>query len=198
MLARPDYNEHELLIRLKAGCEVAFTNIFDHYRARIYSVGLKFLKSSVLAEEIVQDVFLKVWLKRAELDKVQRFDAFLFTIARNCIFDRIKKIGYETAAKKIFSKQECHIDDTEYLVRQHQCQQLLQEAIDQLPPQQKQVYYLAKVEGLSHEMIAERMQLSRLTVKTHMAKALQSIRIYLNTHLHSFPFWAVVAIMIRQ
>lgn len=185
----PDYNEHELLIRLKGGSEDAFTQLFNHYRNRIYAVALKFLKSSVLAEEIVQDVFLKVWLKRNELDAVKRFDGFVFIMARNCIFDRIKKIGYEETAQSELSYQASYIDDTEHLVRQHQCQQLLQEAIDQLPPQQRRVYCLSKVEGLSHELIAEQMQLSRLTVKTHMSKALQSIRNYLNTHLHNFPFW---------
>jgi RNA polymerase sigma-70 factor (ECF subfamily) len=181
------YNEYELLEQLKAGSEKAFTQLFHHYRGTVYGVAFKFLKSPVLAEEIVQDVFLKLWLKRAELDAVKRLNAYLFVMARNFIFDRLKKLSYETAGQASLSKNEPSADDTEYLVRQHQCQQLLQEAIELLPPQQKQVYNFVKIDGLSHEMIAERMQLSKHTVKKHMAMALQAIRKYLDTRLHYFP-----------
>jgi RNA polymerase sigma-70 factor (family 1) len=190
----PVYNEHELLIRLQADDAKAFTELFDHYRGRIYGVALKFLKSPVLAEEIVQDVFLKVWLKRSEMAAVTRFDAYLFVMARNFIFDRIKKMAYESAAQSELLKQPS-VNDADHLLIQRQYQQLLQQAIDLLPPQQKQVYHLAKVEGLSHEAIAEKMLLSRLTVKAHMAKALRSIRKYLNTHLHhliALPFFLEV------
>ena len=181
------YNEYELLEQLKTGSEKAFTQLFHHYRGTVYGVAFKFLKSPVLAEEIVQDVFLKLWLKRAELDAVKRLNAYLFVMARNFIFDRLKKLSYETAGQALLSKNEPSADDTEYLVRQHQCQQLLREAIELLPAQQKQVYNLVKIDGLSHEMIAERMQLSKHTVKKHMAMALQAIRKYLDTRLHYFP-----------
>ena len=91
------YNEYELLRQLGAGSEYAFTRLFDHYRGTIYGVALKFLKSPVLAEEIVQDVFLKVWHKREEMAGVKNLDAYLFIMARNFIFDRIKKMSYEAA-----------------------------------------------------------------------------------------------------
>lgn len=190
------YKEHELLQQLEAGSEHAFTQIFNHYKGRIYSVALKFLRSPVSAEEIVQDVFLKVWLKRSELNDIKRLDNYLFIMARNFILDRIKKMGYESTAHEELVKlvkKESNLDDAEYLVRQHQCQQLMREAIERLPPQQKAVYCFAKVEELSHDMIAEKMGISRLTVKTHMAKALQSIRKYLDTHLHYLPLLPFIA-----
>jgi len=182
------YNERELLEQLKTGSEDAFTRLFDNYRGTVYGVALKFLKSPVLAEEIVQDVFLKLWLKRGEMVEVKQLDAYLFIMARNFIFDRLKKMSYETAAQTSLTKPELSVDDTEYLVRQHQCEQLLQQAIELLPPQQKQVYYYAKVNGLSHEMIAEKMQLSKHTVKKHMAMALQAIKKYLDGRLNYFPW----------
>jgi DNA-directed RNA polymerase specialized sigma24 family protein len=161
------YNEQELLEQLKTGSEDAFTRLFDNYRGTVYGVALKFLKSPVLAEEIVQDVFLKLWLKRGKMVAVKQLDAYLFVMARNFIFDRIKKMSYET------------------------CEQLLQQAIELLPAQQKQVYYYAKVNGLSHEMIAEKMQLSKHTVKKHMAMALQAIKKYLDGRLNYFPWLAL-------
>jgi len=189
------YNDHELLKQLAAGNEKAFAQLFNNCRATIYSVAFKFLKSPVLAEEIVQDVFLKVWLKRNEMNGIKDINAYLFVMARNCIFDRIKKMAYETAAQKALKDEPFFIDDTEHLVRQHQCQQLLKQAIELLPPQQKQVYHLAKEDGLSHEKIAEQMRLSKLTVKTHMAKALLSIRKYLNAHLNMLP---VLSLLIKS
>lgn len=137
-----------------------------------------------MAKEVVQDVFLKLWLKRTDISSVDRFDAYLFIMARNFIFDRFKKMSYEADMHSAFGKQPYSVNDSEYLVRQHECQELLQRAISLLPPQQKQVYQLSKVEGLSHDTIAAEMHLSKLTVKTHMAKALQFIKKYLNTHLH--------------
>lgn len=192
-----EYNEDQLLIHLKEGSEEAFTQIFDHYQGKIYGVALQFLRSPALAEEIVQDVFLKLWLKRTELPVIRRLDDYLFIMARNLVFDRLKKASYEADALTEFAKDASNIDDAEYLVRQHQCQQLLQEIIERLPPQQRQVYQMARTGGLSHQKIAEKMQLSRLTIKSHMASALQSIRKYLNTHLpHILLFPIVVSTVI--
>ena len=181
------HNEDELLFQLKNGDQEAFSRLFNHYRPVVYNVAYKFLKSPVLAEEIVQDVFLKIWLKRNEMDAIKDFNAYLFIMARNFVFDRIKKMSYETEARSVLKTETFFIDDTEYLVRQHECQQLLKEAIELLPPQQKSVYNLAKVEGLSQERIAEQMKLSKLTVKKHMAMALQAIRKYLDTRLYHIP-----------
>lgn len=94
-------------------------------------------------------------------------------------------MAYETEMQIPLKKQPFSVDDSEYLIRQHQCQKILEKAISLLPPQQRQVYTLSKIEGLSHESIAAEMQLSKLTVKTHMARALQFIRKYLNAHLHN-------------
>ena len=189
----PDsYDEYDLLRQLGAGSEYAFTRLFGHYRRTIYGGALKFLKSPVLAEEIVQDVFLKVWHKREEIALVKRLDAYLFIMARNFIFHRIKKMSYEAVAEISISKQQSSADDTEYLVRQHECQQLLQQAVDRLPAQQRQVYQFAKLDGLSHEMIADKMHLSKHTVKKHMAMALQTIRKYLESHLHCLPLLPLI------
>jgi RNA polymerase sigma-70 factor (family 1) len=180
------YNENELLLQLQSGSEYAFTRIYERYQGKIFGVALKFLQSPVLAEEIVQDVFLKIWLKRAELNTIANFDGFLFIIARNLIFDQIKKMGYDAAVQKELLTQPLYVDDAEYTIRHHQCQQLLKNAIDLLPKQQKLVYQFAKVEGLSQKMIAQRMGLSRLTVKAHMSRALQYIRKYLNSNFCIF------------
>jgi RNA polymerase sigma-70 factor (ECF subfamily) len=189
------HNESQLLSQLKEGDEEAFAKLFNHYKLNIYNVALKFLKSNVLAEEIVQDVFLKVWLKRNEMGDIKDFNAYLFIMARNFIFDRIKKMAYETTAQTDLKDEPFFVDDTEHLVRHHQCEQLLQQAIELLPPQQKEVYHLAKVDGLSHQDISQKMQLSKHTVKKHMATALKAIRSYLNARLNLFTLLLLLTVI---
>lgn len=189
-----DYNpdeEKRVLDLLAQGNEFAFTLLFDHYRARIYGVALKFLKARELAEEVVQEVFLKVWTKRQQLTGIVNFEAYLFTIARNLIFDFIKDIARDTVGKKQLEKTLQHTVDTERPLLEEQYEKLLHEAVSQLPPQQKQIFRLAKEEGLSHQAIAEQLQISRLTVKTHMAKALHKIRQNLQHHIVTISLMAL-------
>ena len=177
--------EKKVLELLAQGNEFAFTLLFDHYRGRIFTVALRFLKSRELAEEVVQEVFLKIWSRRQDLVSVLNFEAYLFTIARNLVFDLLKEIAKETMTRNDFIDivQQTITADEGLIEEQYHA--LLNEAVSQLPPQQKQIFRLARVEGLSHQAIAEQLHLSRLTVKTHMAKALRSIRENLQHHIIS-------------
>jgi RNA polymerase sigma-70 factor (ECF subfamily) len=122
---------------------------------------------------------------------VANFKAYLFTMARNLIFDNIKKMAEESAANREFVYALTYENGTEKMMLETQYEELLNEAVEQLPPQQKKVFYLAKIDGLSHEAIASHLNLSRLTVKSHMAKALQFIRHRLQHHLNTFAFLAL-------
>lgn len=180
----PD-EEKNVLKLLAQGNEFAFSLMFDHYRGPIYGVALKFLKSREQADEVVQEVFLKVWAKRETLPYIDNFEGYLFTIARNLIFDELKEIAKETAARNDFMKTVQRVVEADQSFLDEQYQRLLHDAVSQLPPQQKEVFRLARVEGLSHQAIADELHISRLTVKTHMAKALQTIRQNLGQYLIS-------------
>ncbi|MEP6746952.1 MAG: sigma-70 family RNA polymerase sigma factor [Bacteroidota bacterium] len=177
--------------QLKHGSESAFTQLFNSYRGAVYSTSFTFLNSVTLAEEVVQDVFLKIWLKRAEIGEIKHLQGYLFIMARNIIFDRIKKMSYESTISGSLAEDQISAGGTDYLIRHHQCQQFLKQAIEQLPPQQQKIYCLAKEDGLSHERIADIMKISKQTVKKHMALALRSIRKYLDNHIHNF-LWLMV------
>jgi RNA polymerase sigma-70 factor (ECF subfamily) len=181
-------DKEQILHLLSQGSEYAFTQVFDHYRGIVYGTALKYLKSESASEEIVQDIFLKLWTKRAELPNVQNFNGFLFTMARNAILDKLRRLANEKTAQTILSKQQSFTDNTDHRVLDNQYQQILEQAIDQLSPQQKQVFRLAKVEGYSYKEIAEELGISVLTVKVHMNKALQSLRDYLKGHMGSLIF----------
>lgn len=180
------YDQKKVLELLSEGSEDAFTQVFNHYRPRIFTVALRFLKMPELAEEVVQEVFLKLWIGRGEVLRILHFESYLFTMARNHIFDGMKSIAKETTAKNELAHDVLHVNGTDHLLIEKQYEQLLHDAVNQLPPQQKQIFRLAKIDGLSHQAIAEHLHISRLTVKTHMAKALHTIRQNLHHHITSF------------
>jgi RNA polymerase sigma-70 factor (family 1) len=174
------YEEFTLLAMLAQDSEYAFQLLFDRYRNRIYRVAISYVKSPILAEEIVQDVFLKVWFQRKEIRKLRSFEAWLFTVSKNYVLNYLKKLAGEWKARENWVMQlDLSENTTDALIRTSQFRQLLHDAVCQLPEQQQRVYRLAKEEFLSYEEIAFQLKISPLTVKTHMARALEAIRIFL-------------------
>ena len=177
------YEESTLLSLLAQDSEYAFQLVFDRYRNTIYKVSMLYVKSPVIAEEIVQDVFLKLWFQRRQLQQIRSLESWLFILAKNLALNNIKKIAHEWTAREKWVKENVFAEnsaDTKVLTTEYQ--QLLQQAVDQLSPQQQQVYKLAREQGRSYEAIGEQLSISPLTVKTHMARALGSIRLFLQQH----------------
>jgi RNA polymerase sigma-70 factor (ECF subfamily) len=176
-------NENELLLLVAEGDEKAFRQLFDHYWNKIYSVALTLTKSTALSEEIVQDVFLKIWLKREQLPSVEKFDGFLFTVAKNHIYNELRK---KTMEQPFVEHLEQHFLESSALPEQimvlKETKQLIDKAVQQLPDQQRAVFELSRNEGLDYTTIADQLGISRSTVKNHMTKALQFLRQYLNAH----------------
>ncbi|WP_126243614.1 RNA polymerase sigma factor [Chitinophaga rhizosphaerae] len=169
-------HEHELLIRLSEGDGAAFAELFHEYRDRIYATAVRLMGSHSHAEEIVQEVFMKIWLNRSSLPQVTFFRAYLFTTARNQIFNSLKQLARERTADILHAEPACK--GTEERVLGRDFERVLQNAVRQLPPQQERVYHLSKVEGRPRHEVAHLLQLSPETVKVHLARAMRSIREY--------------------
>ena len=174
------HNEKLIIKQVSEGDEHSFRQLFAHYADAIYTVALNYCKSHELSEEMVQDVFLKIWLKKETLSEVEKFDNYLFIVARNHILNVLRKKAKEPSFVEVleayFLKNEGLADDKVIL---KETEKFIQEAINHLPPQQQTVFRLGKIEGLSHQQIADKMNISPLTVKFHMQKALQGVRNYL-------------------
>jgi RNA polymerase sigma-70 factor (family 1) len=170
-------NENDLLARVAEGDEKAFALIFHHYRRRIYSYAYHISGSSAQADELVQDVFLKVWLYRDKIPHILRFDNWLFTIARNQVFDMLKSMAREASLRRQIAglpAPDANPVEDRMLTRENE--QQLQRALDKLSPRQKQIFTLSRNEGLKHEEIASQLHISRHTVKTHLVQALKTLR----------------------
>lgn len=183
MPIKPLHNENELLSRIAAGDGMAFEQLFDAYWEGIYQVAFTLTKSRELSRDMVQEVFLKLWLVREELPAKDNFTGFLFIVARNHIYDEIRrKINDRPFTEQLqawFAESPLGADQR---VLYNESQALLRKAIDQLPEQQRQVYLLTRESGWTQDEIARHLQVSKSTVKTHMSRALTAIREFLTAH----------------
>jgi RNA polymerase sigma-70 factor (family 1) len=170
-------SEKELLIKVADGDQESFRYLFDQYRNKIYSFSMYLTHSEYISEEITQEVFLKIWLTRKQLNGVEYFNAYLKTIASNIASNYLKRLANEKIIlQKIAYESEQSSEITENTIIYNEYQAILKEAIQNLPPQQKKVYILSHHEGLKQDDIARSMNLSPYTVKEYMKIALSSIR----------------------
>lgn len=187
------HNEIELILLVTQGDEKAFSLLFYHYKDKLYSYALRLTEEEELAEEMVQDAFLKIWLNRADLKKIDSFDAYLYTVIRNKSYNAIKRRVHEAVILKELSLNMTELQNsTEETVIVNNYQKLLQQVINQLPPQQKLIYDLSRIHGLKHDEIAEQLQISKNTVKVHLVKALHTIRSAFYNHAISIIVWLFV------
>jgi RNA polymerase sigma-70 factor (ECF subfamily) len=175
ILPLPD--ENDLLARIAEGDEKAFAPVFHHYRRKIYSYAYHLCGDSAQADELVQDVFMKVWMHREKLPHVLRFDNWLFTIARNQVFDMLKNMAKESALRRqMAALPEPGANLVEDIVLTRENEEQLQRALDQLSPRQRLIFTLSRHQGMKHEEIASHLHISRHTVKTHLVQALRTLR----------------------
>jgi RNA polymerase sigma-70 factor (family 1) len=179
----PPYSEKELLRQIARGDEASFSYVFELYQDKVFKSAWLYLKSEDLAKEVVQDVFIKLWSKRTELEGVQSFSSWFMTLAKNHIIDYVRKLATQEAVdKKWASDHPDHEDSTDFKVRTSQYERLIEEALGELSPQQQAVFKLARAKGLTYEQIGVELSLAPNTVKTHMARALHSIKNFLRKH----------------
>lgn len=174
--------ENELLIRVSKGDEGAFRQLYDLYRKKIYSIAFKLIRIESVAEDAVQEVFLRLWLHREKLTEINYFTSYLNIVTRNYILNALRKMAHEDAfLRNLVSESKRNKDEFDVVVF-NQLQNLINKAVDRLPPQQKKVYLLSRGENLSHEEIAHQLNISRSTVKGHLISALKFIKSYLLSH----------------
>jgi RNA polymerase sigma-70 factor (family 1) len=160
--------------------EHAFNEVYNLYSAKIYANILKMVKDPDLAQELLQDVFVKLWEKRKLIDPEKPIEPYLYQIAKNHVCDHFRKgsadkkvIAYLTA---VTSESYSHIEED--LMYKESVQQYLT-ALDQLPPKRRRVFTLCKIEGKSYFEVSNLMGISPSTVSDHLLKANAKIRDYM-------------------
>ena len=177
-------NEQEILSELKAGNEEAFTVLYHQYSGPMYYNVLKMLKDEILAEEIVQDIFTKIWQKREVINIDVSFASYIYRVAQNSVLDSFRKVKRNRELmekfKKLASSNYQHVEEE---VCFKESDFLLQKAINTLPPQQKKVYQLCELEGCTYKDTAFRMEIGHHTVKEYLSKARSTVRSFLEKNI---------------
>lgn len=176
-------DEKDLFARATEGDQVAFTSIFDHYSPRIFAFVSKMTKSQTEAEDITQEIFLKLWASRKKFPEIKSYNSYIFTMAFNYTINYIKRNNWKTG-KLCLVKNDLsdHSNITEETIDFNESNLLVQQAVQKLPPQKKIIYKLNREQGLTLEQIAEKMNLSRNTVRNHLVEAISFIRTYIKQH----------------
>lgn len=164
----------ELVKLLKNGDMSAFDIIYKKYSRRLYGFIFRYIKQGADTEEIVQEVFMKIWKSRDKINIYSSFESFLFTIAHNATVNLLKKRATEQQyVEHIKSLQ--HIEETYELTDEIHYKELtkkFQDLMNELSPRQKEIFQLSREEGLSHKEIAEKLGISVHTVKNHLVTIL--------------------------
>ena len=178
--------DKRLVKQLKGGCYDAFEILYERYSKSIYLTAKKFHLSHEDAENIVQDVFLKVWEKKQDLKTEYSFFSYLFTIAKNAIFKQLKKrIFISLKEEYSFNNLLTAPDQTESKLLKDDFKVQYQGTIRKLTPSKKKIFILRYHLGLSNQEIAHRLGLSRRTVESHLHQIKSTIREHLGKAFHS-------------
>jgi RNA polymerase sigma-70 factor (ECF subfamily) len=177
----PLYAERELLEGIAAGDQQAFAQLYRHYWNEIYHLALSFLKSPAQAEDTIQEVFVKLWHKRETLPALQDFRPYFMVMVRNEIINTLRR----NHRHLLIQGMEPVIIPTEgspqeALMNSKEATALVKEALSSLPVRQQQIFNLSREQGLTHEQIAQQMQMSKKTVANLITLTLNHIREHLS------------------
>jgi len=185
MPTEKNYNEHLLLQQIAERNENAFKSLFDQYKGRLFLYINNIIKSKEVSEEIVMDVFLKIWLGKELVKEIDNFDAFLFRVAYNKAIDFLRSAARDPKLRDLVW-HEMQVAggisaDQQVITREYE--EKLREAIGLLSSQRRLVYQMSREKGLSHIDIARELGLSKNTVSNHIVESQRFIRSYLARHM---------------
>jgi RNA polymerase sigma-70 factor (ECF subfamily) len=177
------YEESSILAHVAEGDEIAFRKLYDLYRDKLFFIAFKITRDESSSEDVVQEVFIKLWLNRQKLLELDSLAAYLNSITRNHIFSQLRKLATEEVyLRDLINSHRPESKDGSDQVLYNELKKMLDTAVARLPPQQKTVYQLGKIEGKKYDEIASLLNISKETVKNHMTKATASIKAYLGDH----------------
>ncbi len=165
--------EPELLTKCAQGNEKAFVELYHLYAPLVFRFIYSFVKSSELADDLRQEVFIKVWEQRQLLGEIQSFKAYLFTVSRNHTLNALKKASKEQAAMGFILNNYQEQSDPEDERSAKEYLAYLDQVISKISPQSRNVFMLCRQQNKSYDEVADLLGISRNAVKKHMVKSMK-------------------------
>lgn len=168
----------EIAQNLQKGCRSSFEKIYKLYHGRVFGFCIKYGLDPFDAEEVTQEVFVKIWEARKQLDPERNIQSYLLTIARNAAIDSFKaKIKEEATRKYQMSYLESGFNNVEEAINYQDLQGKIKNVMMRIPEKRRKVFELSRIKGLSHKEISRELGISTKTVENHIALALQDFRL---------------------
>lgn len=188
-------SEQESIEQIRRGDLGSFKIVFERYYCAIHAFTRGIVDNDFHAEEITQNVFIRIWLKRASLDPGRSFKSFLYTLTRHEIADYFRSDKYDRHRRRLDL-----LHDAEHVQEQfaanydaERMRQMVLDEVDRMPAQRRQVFRLSRIEGLANDQIAERLRISKRTVEGHLNAALRTLR----AKVGKFVCWLAFFILLQ-
>lgn len=195
MALESSYNEKSLLAQVATGDESAFTILFQKFYPKVYQVGMMLCRSQDQAEELVQDVFLKIWLRREQLTAINDFASYLFMMTRNQAYQQLQRDwNRKKVLQTIQQGMPVYSNETDETIISNNYKRIMEEAVSHLPYQQQQVYRLSKIEGMKRDEVADKLKIQPNTVKEYLSLAVKNIRAYFIANSDLLPAGAILVL----
>lgn len=183
LVKEASYNEAQLLQQLADGNATAFRIIYERFQQSVFSFAFYLTKSKDVSEEVVQEVFTRVWEKRSSLPEQTSLLPYIKKMTQNLVLDIFRKAGREQAFQQLlYHAMSTVLNEPADALHEKELRRIYRNAIDLLPPQKKIIFTLSRDHHLSYEQIAAKLQLSPNTVRNHMTEAIRSVRNHVEKH----------------
>ena len=190
-------DQRNLLLSVSRGEEKAFRELVDQYWWPVYYNVLTLTKSTATAQELTQDIFLKLWQKREQLADVRDFMAYVYVVGRNQVFSAMrKKIRAAEPHLPEDLAETTHLP--ELSLEYKETWQAVLRAVDSMPAKQQQVFRMSRIEGMSNHDIVERTGLSLSAVKWHIVAGLNTVRIFLASRNVEYVLLFLMSILVKK
>lgn len=176
-----EHIDTKLIAKFRNGDMEAFRKIYESYCEPLYRFANSYLKDSFEADEIVQDVFLKVWERRDEVDEQKSFKSYLYRITVNKVFNELKhRVVRQKYEQHALNFNQITSETPESSIQFQELNKKLEQLLTQLPEQQRNIFIMSRWKGLSNAEIAENLKLSVRTVENQIYRAAKFIKLHLN------------------
>jgi len=176
-----------LASRLREDDPNAFEEVFKKFQPKVYQYTLRYVRLPYLAKELTQQLFVRLWEKRATISVDKPLEAQIFFIARNLAIDELRRVARDRHIKDLYAYEkeiatELNVDSEDA----SQLKQILETAVSELPTRGQQVFKMSRINGMTYKEIAEELSISNKTVETLMSRSLKSLRVKLSGFLSGF------------